>query len=392
MSEIKMPPGIFIRKYKTYSALRISFVYQGVKCREYYKLQKLEPTKNDVNFAHGLKLKIETDIALGKFDYAHYFPNSSKVKLFCPKAKANQHQMSDLLQEQLASYDRMLKKNNLSISTYKTYKNIINNDLIPYFGNLTLQEIKSQNIKDWLIQQDCSLKTIKNKLSVLNSVISEAVAGEIIEKNPISQINAKYLAGLGNKKSDYEIEPFDEDEKQLILQNCDGQIKNLIQFGFWSGLRTSELTALEWSDIDFENEIINVNKAKVLKILKSTKTKSGIRKVVMLPTAKEALLNQKNFTYNLGKEIFHNPNSKKPWATSTKVGDAWRKVLAKINIKYRNSYQMRHSFCSMLLSNGENIWWVSTQMGHADTEMIIKIYGKWIPQKEKGGYKMVGKY
>ncbi|RTK99624.1 MAG: hypothetical protein EKK57_09070 [Proteobacteria bacterium] len=52
-------------------------------------------------------------------------------------------------------------------------------------------------------------------------------------------------------KSDYEIEPFTEEEKQIIIDNAEGQIKNLIQFNFWTGLRISELIALKWSDIDF---------------------------------------------------------------------------------------------------------------------------------------------
>lgn len=40
---------------------------------------------------------------------------------------------------------------------------------------------------------------------------------------------------------------------------------------------------------------------------------------------------------------------------------------------------MRHTYASTLLNNGENVFWLATQMGHENTEMIFKHYGKLIP-------------
>ena len=53
---------------------------------------------------------------------------------------------------------------------------------------------------------------------------------------------------------------------------------------------------------------------------------------------------------------------------------------------------MRHTYVSTLLSKGENVFWLSTQMGHENTEMSIKHYGKWIPQKDNAGYSPIGEY
>lgn len=71
--------------------------------------------------------------------------------------------------------------------------------------------------------------------------------------------------------------------------------KNLIQFAFWSGLRTSELVALQWRDIDLERNRIFVCQAKVRGHLKGTKTNAGTREVSPQHQAKEALLNQKTY-------------------------------------------------------------------------------------------------
>jgi integrase len=47
-------------------------------------------------------------------------------------------------------------------------------------------------------------------------------------------------------------------------------------------------------------------------------------------------------------------------------------------VKYRNPYQTRHTYASMMLTAGESDRWVAAQMGHTDTGMINRIYGKWI--------------
>ena len=196
---------------------------------------------------------------------------------------------------------------------------------------------------------------------------------------------------VASKKSEFDAEPFNEVDKQLIIDAANGQIKNLIQFGFWSGLRTSELIALKWADIDFKRGIVNITRAKVCNVEKGTKTKSGVRDLILLPKALEALKNQLPYTKD-SEYVFHNPNTNQVWANSNKVSEAWRKLLVTLKIKYRNCYQMRHTFASTLLSNGENAWWVATQMGHVDVEMIFKKYGRWIPKAENNGYKFVGDY
>ncbi len=167
----------------------------------------------------------------------------------------------------------------------------------------------------------------------------------------------------------------------------------MIQFAFWSGLRTGELIALRWSNIDFKNKIINVKFNKVKNEEKEPKTKSGIRSVLMLPKAEEALRNQYTLTGSLSDYVFHNPTTNKPWSSDTKVLSHWRKLFSDGKIRYRYAYQTRHTYASTLLSNGENIAWIATQMGHVNTEMVIRNYGKFIPNVNiLGGYELKGKY
>ena len=180
-----------------------------------------------------------------------------------------------------------------------------------------------------------------------------------------------------------EPEPFTQEEVTKILNELTGQARNLIQFAFYSGLRTSELIALCWQDVDFEHNRVFVRNAYVRGQLKDTKTKSGKREVTLHPQAKEALLNQLTFTGKQNETVFHDPDTNQPWKNDQPIRKkVWIPALKKANIKYRNPYQTRHTFASTLLSRGENPLWVAQQMGHKDWGQIRKVYGRWIPQSK----------
>ena len=87
--------------------------------------------------------------------------------------------------------------------------------------------------------------------------------------------------------------------------------------------------------------------------------------------------------------IFHAPFSQQPWSSSFQIRhSAWLPLLRRAGVRYRNPYQTRHTYASMMLSNGENIMWAAKQLGHVNVEMVIKTYGKWIPDSTiTAGYK-----
>lgn len=115
------------------------------------------------------------------------------------------------------------------------------------------------------------------------------------------------------------------------------------------------------------------------------------RDVLLLPPALEALQQQKKYTFGEKGRVFHNPQTKKPWETSQQIRRTqWMHILKKAGIRYRNTYQTRHTYASMMLSQGENIMWVSKQLGHVDVEMVIKTYGRWIPDNSsQSGYRPI---
>ncbi|GAN28632.1 tyrosine-type recombinase/integrase [Legionella pneumophila] len=377
----KTPTGVELRKWKSGKvSLRIQFYYQNVQCRE---TLKLEPTPSNIKYASRLRSEIINSIERGTFSYADYFPDSKLARRFghLPTSITIGEMLNEFIEETRRSRE---------YSTYIGYKRICDHHLIPYFGATTIQDLKPAYIRKWIKELNVTAKTVSNLLIPLRAIIEQALNDEYIKTNPLDRIVINKLLDKESSKSDFKVDPFNRDEINAILEAAHHpQIRNLFQFAFFTGLRTSELLALEWQDIDFKRGTVKVSRAMVRKRLKGTKTEAGEREVMLLDPAIQALMEQKQFTFKKGKHVFHNPRTKQEWETDHQIRrTAWIYALENAGVRYRNPYQTRHTFASMMLSAGENIMWVASQMGHVDTEMVMKTYGKWIPDNSlRLGYK-----
>ena len=355
---------------KSKSSIEIDFYYHGIRCRETIKLK---PIPQNLNYAAKRKAKIEIDIAHGTFDYAKEFPDSSKAKLFA-KNSGDIITVREYLTEWLVTI-----QNSVKASTLHNYRKIINNRLIPAFGDKKLSELEICHIKDWIKTCNCTLKTLNNLISPLRCALKDAVYDGYIDNNILYgwTVNRRDV----KKTSCHKVDPFTPEEQQLILNALDGQKRNLIQFAFWTGLRTSELVAMNWEDVDFEAGHIHINKAltQAADEPETPKTLAGERKVKLLEPALNALKAQKCFTRLKNEEVFQNPKTKTRWTGDQSIRRTlWIPALEKAGVKYRNPYQTRHTYASMMLSAGENIMWVSKQMGHKDSTITTKTYARFL--------------
>lgn len=365
----------------------IDFYYLTIRCRE---ILPLEPTPKNLKYAAQLRAAILFEISQGKFEYEKYFPKSKKCKRFTAKKDIT---VGDLLNEQLNIYQRRYESGTLELSTLMPYKRAITNYLIPRFGHILITALTPADLRSWVMSLSIKAKTYRNIIIPLTATLSDAVINGYIEDNPLDIADlGKLIKQLAPPKIDG-INPFGIDEVNSIISTASGQFKNMLEFAFFSGLRIGELIALRWSDVDLINGVINVSRNIVLNNEKAPKTASGVRKVSILPRAKKALLAQQQYTTQFDDFVFHDPNSNQRWHRDNNIRKLWKQVLSEANVVYRYPYQMRHTYASMLLTGGENIAWIAKQMGHINTEMVIKNYAKFIPDDNlKGGYKLKGNY
>ncbi len=355
------------------TSIEITFMYRGVRCRERIALK---PSPTNLKKAEQHKAAIEHAISIGGFDYSVTFPGSPRAAKFAPEA--NRETVAGFLTRWLDG-----KKRHVSSSTFDGYRKIVELRLLPALGERMVVELKRKDVRDWLSTLEISNKTLSNIQSCLRSALSDAAEEELIDVNPLA--GWTYARKEAPAKDD-DVDPFSPEEQQAVLAALSGQARNMMQFALWTGLRTSELVALDWGDIDWLREEVMVSRAMTQAAkgqAEVTKTTAGRRAVKLLKPAMEALKLQKAHTFLADAEVFQNPRTLQRWAGDGPIRKTmWAPAMKKAEIRYRRPYQTRHTYASMMLSAGEHPMWVAQQMGHANWLMIAQVYGRWMPSAD----------
>ncbi|WP_125782910.1 tyrosine-type recombinase/integrase [Pseudoalteromonas rubra] len=388
MGSRKKYPGISTRKLSGGSeTLYVSFQFEGEQCRE--RLPGLNPDKKgDWDYAFGLKLEIQRKITMGQFNYEEYFPNSSRLKKLGLAPSTYQ-----TVKYYLDQYVTNAEKRGLSISTIIGYKKAI--DKLKPLHDMLAAKLEPVHIKGYIQETPVSLKTMRNRLSVLNSAMNEAVIDGVLKYNPCASVkanqymNSQHKVNTRGKHED--VDPFRPNEVKAILAACrNPQEKNLLQFAFFTGLRSSELAGLKWIDVDLINEEVRVTEAVIrdpsnkTSVVKGPKTSAGARVVELAPEAIEALTSQREFTKERSEYVFEEPKQRKPLTGADQIRkNIWVPVLNACELRYRNPYQTRHTFATRLISEGKNLWWIAKQMGHDGPEMLFRHYGNYIEEYDR---------
>lgn len=114
-----------------------------------------------------------------------------------------------------------------------------------------------------------------------------------------------------------DVDPFSSEEQHAIIGAIEGEAANFVQFALWSGLRTSELVALDRNDVDWIRGQVMITNAMTQAskgVAEIPKTASGRRAVKLLVPALSALKAQKAHTYLAGNEVFQNPRTLERWS------------------------------------------------------------------------------
>jgi integrase len=274
--------------------------------------------------------------------------------------------------------------NNKAVGTIKLYTNVIN-FWDSKIGDMYINEIKYSKILIISTNMGWKPKYHNDQLIPLRGVFNLAMKDGIITKNP--------LDGLANEKvQKTPPDPFTIEEVNLITahmaDNYSPQVLNYFEFMFFTGARPEEAIALRWSEIDFNDSTARIRRVRTAHSDRETTKTNLIRDIELNSRALKALLSQKAHTFLENDYVFHNPETNKRWSSEAKQNlRYWKPTIKKLGIRYRVPYQARHTFATLNLMAGANPMWVSEMMGHANMQMLLEVYAKWIKgadkQKEK---------
>lgn len=348
-----MARGVEIRA----RSLRILFSINGVKHRETLMLngEPLAPTPANIKYADRLAAEIRDRIKHGTFSMVEYFPASGAGNILTVETQLTEWLSAQRLEESTrAGYE--------SAAKFWT----------GYIGSVPIRALKHSDILKALANRpELSGKTVNNYVSVLRESLQMAVIDRILSDNPADDVpRAKWQKEPPD--------PFTREEAERIISKLDGQVQNMVETWFWTGLRTSEIFGLKWANVDLSAGALLVNSAIVRGVTKE-RTKTGIARTVILNSrALVAIQRQRQHTQMAAGAVFHDPRYDSPWNDERAFRRSyWTPTLKRLSIRYRRPYNMRHSYATQMLMAGMNPAFCARQLGHS-VEIFLRTYSKWL--------------
>jgi len=380
----RWPVGWFamgkVRTRKETGRLYLDFMCQGVRCREQTALPDTSANRKRVE---ALLQKIEAKILLGNFDYAEQFPDSGNLKKLrfgdtraAEDAGENQTPLFVDFADQWFAESKVQWRN----SHTRNVESILSSSLKPSFkgkrvGDVTKADIlaartKMAKRKGRGASGLMAPKTINSHLTILRMILTEA-AERFEFDNPYR--NIKPL-----KQQKVHIEPFSLAEVERICKYVREDYRIYYLLRFYTGMRTGEIDGLKWEHVDFARQEILVRETLINGETEYTKTDGSQREVPMFGPVYNALKTQYEATGKLSKFVFCN-NEAKPLDHNNVTKRVWYPLLEVLKLTKRRPYQTRHTAATLLLASGENPEWVARVLGHSSTEMLFKVYSRYIP-------------
>ena len=364
--------------------LFIDFRYRGVRCREQTTLQD---TNSNRRTLEALANRIKREMAKGTFNYRAFFPDSARANQFddssgSTPSSAPARRAAPATTTTLGEFTETWYRENLPRwrqTHAETVHGTLHQHILPKLGEKPLSEITRADLLTFRAElskqstkggETLSPSRINHIMTPLRMLLAEA--SERYEfLTPFRNIKPLRLPKL-------DIQPLSLDEVHRALGTVRRDWHPYLATRFFTGMRTGEINALEWKHIDFEQDLILVRQSIVKGKLENTKTDGSMRDIPMVPLVRNALLEQRKLVSEDCRWVFAQRNGD-PINLVNFTNRVWHPLLRHLGLAPRRPYQTRHTAATLMLASGENPEWVARTLGHANTEMLFRVYSRYVP-------------
>ena len=282
-------------------------------------------------------------------------------------------------------------KSSVAVPTFASYSTTVKRVVAPYFREkeITLKNLTAKDIQEFYMKelQRVSASSVIHYHANIHKALKYAVKIDLIDVNPADKVERP-------KKDRYVGSFYDADEVNALFEAAKGTKLELpILFGAFYGLRRSEAIGLKWDAIDFEQNTITIRHTvtscdldgkRVLVASDTTKTKSSMRTLSLVPFMRERLLalkeEQQENRRLCGRSYIKDYIG---YVCVNEIGDlikphyvteSFPKLLKANGLRHIRYHDLRHSCASLLLANGVPMKQIQEWLGHSDFSTTANIY------------------
>lgn len=272
-------------------------------------------------------------------------------------------------------------------TTAEGYRRSVDQHIFPVLGTRQLHEVTRADIKRVIADlagKKLKKQTIHNVLTPLKEAYNHAIDDGLVGTNPVAR-TGRFTRS--NEDRRLHVKPLTAEEVRALLRTAADKaptICPLLLCAVRTGLRQGELIGLQWGDVDFRGEFIEVRRAIVRGRLTSTKNHK-IRRVDMTPQLAQALhslyetrcLEAGMDGKTVPEWVFITPSWTR-WDDSN-LRRAFHWCLGKAEIRRVRFHDLRHTYASLMGEAGAPPKYVQEQLGHSSIQVTMDIYSHLFP-------------
>jgi integrase len=269
------------------------------------------------------------------------------------------------------------KESSVKPSTWASYEQTYRTHILPFFEDQPIRRISPRDVQSWVTKmtdKGLAPATVARCYRYLRACLKQAEAWGDIEKCPCRKIDLP-------RQEHKELEFLQPDEFKRLLEEFKEPERTFIAVLAYTGLRLGEAQGLAWKHVNFEENIISIERAwNSYAGFQDPKTTTSRRAIPMMPNVAEKLRNHYEaegcpppdalvFTHGGERPIDSGNTRKKLYGALEEAG-----------LKHITLHSLRHSYSSLLLASGASIKALQRSLGHATASMTLNTYSHLIPE------------
>ena len=317
-----------------------------------------------------------------------------QAKLTLEEALPERKPPTPILADYYLGFKNNYMRTAIKESSYIVYESCFRLHILPELGRLSLDQIGREYMEEFisvLMKRDLAKDYIRVILGSLRVLLNNAIEKGIIMNNPVRGLSKLYRQAPVRHA---EIEPLTEEESLLFLKTIlewEPEHYPMFLTSLHTGLRSGEVIGMQWPDIDWNGKFLEVRRQVVRTKVIPLKTKNGRRRVDLSDDLLETLAALKKRrqeealkrgSNEISEWVWANEKGKRIDINNVKV-KSFKRVLRKAGLRDIRYHDLRHTYASQLLAQGEPVTYVSRQLGHANPQITFKVYAHWIPNNSQ---------